>query len=47
MEEDGVIAKMLSYFIGNPVTYTYRATLTLVDGTKIEGILEHAMINKD
>lgn len=47
MEESGMLAKMLSFFIGNPVTYTYRATLVSADGAELPGILEIAKINGD
>ena len=44
LEEKGVLARMLSYFVGNPVTYTYRANLISPEGKKIAGILEVAKI---
>jgi len=45
MEDKGVLAKMLSFFMGNPVTYTYRAKLISDDGVELPGILEIAKIN--
>ncbi len=47
LEDQGFFVKVLSYAIGNPVTYTYRAILTLPNGIKIPGILEIARINGD
>jgi len=47
LEDQGFLVKVLSYAIGNPVTYTYRAVLTLPDGKRIPGILEIARINGD
>lgn len=40
LEENGFLAKVLSKLIGNPVTYTYRATLSSSTHQKISGILE-------
>jgi len=45
MEEKGVFVKMVSFFIGNPVTYTYRAKLISADGKEVPGILEIAKID--
>ena len=40
LEENGFLAKVLSKLIGNPVTYTYRATLSSSTHQNITGILE-------
>ena len=45
MEEKGVFVKMVSFFVGNPVTYTYRAKLIAADGSELPGILEVSKID--
>jgi len=45
LEEKGFLMKVISYAIGNPVTYTYRANLVSSSGEKIPGMLEVAEIN--
>ena len=46
LEEKGLLGKVLSKFIGNPVTYTYRASMTTQSGKAIKGILEVAIADE-
>lgn len=45
LEGKGFLMKMISYAVGNPVTYTYRARLISSKGKETQGILEIAKIN--
>jgi len=46
LEEKGLLGKVLSQLIGNPVTYTYRASMTAQSGIEISGILEVSVANE-
>lgn len=45
-KEWGMLGRLAKPWVGDPETRTYRAILTLADGQKISGILEHAQINR-
>lgn len=40
VEELGVVGRIVKPFVGSPVTYMHRATLSWRDGSTISGILE-------
>ena len=46
LEEKGLLGKMLSQFIGNPVTYSYRASIMVNSEDTIKGILEVSTFNE-
>ena len=46
LEENGVLGTLLSKIIGNPVTYTYRASIKTSQGKHFSGILEVANTNE-